>query len=115
MTAVTPFEDRSLDELVSTASSEPVIDLVAESRLAELLLDGDAEALDRLVRASLRIAIDEAIRNRGLGEPQEGLVRRAAHALMEAAHSYDPGRHGRFSIYARRAVRQALRRTSAPS
>jgi DNA-directed RNA polymerase specialized sigma subunit len=108
------LDDAPIDELVSTASSEPIIDYLSEAKLVELLTAGHSDALDRLVRSNLRIAVDEAIRNRGLGERQEWLVRRAAHALMESAGSYDPLQHGRFSHYARRAVRRAIR-TVQPS
>ena len=103
------LDDAPIDVLVSSASAEPVIDHVSESRLAELFTAGHSDALDRLVRSNLRIAIDEAIRNRGLGERQEWLVRRAAQALVESAGTYDPQQHGRFSHYARRAVRRAIR------
>jgi len=96
-------------ELVTTASSEPVIDHLSESRLAEMMVDGHADALQTLLRANLRIAIDEAIRCRGRGEPQAVMVRRGLRALVGAAEGYRPDEHGAFSAHVRGAVRVALR------
>jgi DNA-directed RNA polymerase sigma subunit (sigma70/sigma32) len=101
-------------ELVVTASTEPVIDHSYEARLAELLVEGHCEVRQTLVRCNLRVAIDEAIRHRGLGESQARMVRRGVRALVEAAETYRPAAHGPFSDYVRSAVRSAIR-GSAPS
>jgi DNA-directed RNA polymerase sigma subunit (sigma70/sigma32) len=98
----------SLDELVTTASREPVLDEQGEATLAGRWRDGDPAALERLVMGNLRIAVDEAIRNRGLGFSQQRLVRRGVAVLMDAASDYDPDRDGPFSSFARLRVRSAL-------
>lgn len=98
----------SVGELVSTASMEPVLDAALEAELARRVSDGDTEALERLVMGNLRVAVDEAIRNRGLGQPQRALVRRGVGVLIEAARMYDPDRHGSFSHFASERVRRAL-------
>jgi DNA-directed RNA polymerase specialized sigma subunit len=101
--------DVSLADLVTTASCEPVIDETSESLLIESCREGHTGALEKLIRANLRIVIDEAIRERGLGERQADMVRRGLQALVESADRYDPSRDGSFSAYARGAVRNAIR------
>lgn len=98
----------SLGELVAMASAAPVLDARTEALLAGRAAAGDTEALEKLVRMTLRFAIDEAIRNRGLGSPQRDLVRKGVQTLVEAARRYDPARHGSFARFARGEVRRAL-------
>jgi RNA polymerase sigma-32 factor len=105
------FEHLSIDDLVSTASDQPVLADEVERGLVQRMRDGDVGAAEELVLGHLRIAIDEAIRTRGLGLPQRDLVRLGVRALVEAARSYDPDEHGRFSHHARSQVRRVLRRS----
>ena len=100
--------DAPVGELVDTASREPLLDDEHESALIRRVREGDSEALERLVMSNLRVAVDEAIRNRGLGQSQRMLVRRGISVLVEAARTYDPDRHGPFSGYASRRVRSTL-------
>ena len=107
-------EELSVADLVVAASSAPLIDDRSESLLAERFRTGNAAALETLVRCNLRIAVDEAIRNRGLGTSQAELVRAGTRALVESARSFDPKRHESFAGHARAAVRHAItRRLSA--
>lgn len=101
-----------VEDLVFGASDVPVLDDAEEARLAVRCAAND-DARWELVRSHLRVAVDEAIRNRGLGARQDVLVREAARALVEAAPDYDPLRHGSFSSYARRIVRAAIGRAIA--
>ncbi|MEX2467744.1 MAG: hypothetical protein WD995_12610 [Gemmatimonadota bacterium] len=98
----------SLDELVTTASLEPLLDERSEAVLARRVQDGDIDALERLVFGNLRVAVDEAIRNRGLGASQRDLIRSGIRVLMDAARVYEPELHGPFSRYARARVGRAL-------
>lgn len=105
---ISEFDELSLPDLVSMASDQPVLDYAHEDVLIRRAGQGDAEAMEQLVLQNLRIAIDEAIRTRGLGLPQTQLVRTGVRTLLDAASSYDPIRHGRFSAHARRHVRRAM-------
>jgi DNA-directed RNA polymerase sigma subunit (sigma70/sigma32) len=105
------FDQLSVGDLVSMASAQPVLAADAEARLIHRIQGGDAPAVEELVRGNLRIAIDEAIRVRGLGMPQRELVRAGIRALVEAAQSYDPAEHGPFSSHARLNVRQVMIRS----
>lgn len=110
MQAPTPsdFGKLSLGDLVWVASAQPVLEEDQEDDLIRRARAGDVSALDQLVLRTLRIAIDEAIRTRGLGEPQRRLIRQGVTTLLKTARLYDPIKDGRFSSYARNRVRHAI-------
>jgi len=109
-TAPSPMDLSSLSigSLVWMASSQPVLDESAEDQLIQRAGNGDRSALEELAMRNLRIVIDEAIRARGLGTPQDKLVRMGVKALVEAARTYDPERDDRFSRHLRLRVRSAF-------
>lgn len=111
MTSISPDEifATPVADLVARASESRVLDPSEEERLAARSASGQDDALETLVRAHLRIAVDEAIRNRGFGERQDRLARVGALALVQAAPDFDPDEHGSFAGYARRVVRRAIR------
>ena len=100
----------TVEELVIGASKEPVLDEEREAQLAAHFHARAEDVLTVLVRTHLRVAVDEAIRSRGLGLRQEILVREAARALLEAAPGYDPSTDGSFREYSRRVAREAIAR-----
>jgi DNA-directed RNA polymerase specialized sigma subunit len=55
------------------------------------------------------VAIDEAIRSRGWGQPQRKLVPMGVSTVVESVSSYDPRADGPFSMYVRTRVRRAMR------
>lgn len=101
--------EMSLGDLIAVASAQPVLDEHDEDTLIQSARAGDVEAREKLVMGNLRIAIDEAIRTRGLGLPQRKLVAMGVSTLFEAIRSYDPAAHGPFSSYVRARVRLAMR------
>ena len=98
----------SVGSLVWMASAQPVLDELTEDELIRGAREGDREALEQLAMRNLRVVIDEAIRFRGRGLPQQKLVRLGVNALVEAARYYDPATHGRFSTHVRARVRVAV-------
>lgn len=102
------FDQLSVGDLVSMASEQPLLSEEDEARLVLRIREGDESAVEELVVGHLRIAIDGAIRTRGLGLPQRELVRMGVRTLVEATRSYDPDEHGAFSNYARSSVRRAM-------
>jgi DNA-directed RNA polymerase sigma subunit (sigma70/sigma32) len=112
MLSLTDISSVPVKELVARASEQPVLDASDLERLVGSV-DSDTGARAELARAHLRLAVDEAIRNRGLGISQERLVREAATAVIEASNEYDPGRDGSFRRYARTRIRRALDRAMA--
>jgi len=102
------FDQLSVGDLVSIASEHPHLAADEEIGIVERLRAGDPDALEELVRGNLRIAIDEAIRTRGLGPSQLQLVRAGVRTLVEAAQSYDPAQDGSFAEHARLRVRRTM-------
>jgi DNA-directed RNA polymerase sigma subunit (sigma70/sigma32) len=105
------FDQMSVGDLVSMASTQPSMPEADEDDLVQRIRAGDAEAVQALVLGNLRIAIDGAIRTRGLGLPQRDLVRLGVRALVEAARTYDPSKQGRFCDHARACVREVMIRS----
>lgn len=109
MQMLTPAEITAVPvaDLIARASAGPMFDPGEQARLERSVTD-DGRARIALVHGHLRVAVDEAIRCRGLGRPQEHLVRAAAIALVEAAAAFDPNAHGSFERHARLAIRRAI-------
>ena len=116
-TAPSPMDLSSLSigSLVWMASSQPVLDEASEDELIDRAKSGDRSALEQLAMGNLRIVIDEAIRSRGLGTPQDRLVRVGVKALVEAVRTYDPERDDRFSRHLRLRVRSAFQEATSVS
>ncbi len=116
-TAPSPMDLSSLSigSLVWMASAQPVLDESTEDRLIQRAGNGDRSALEELAMSNLRIVIDEAIRSRGLGTPQDRLVRVGVKALIEAVRTYDPERDDRFSRHLRLRVRSAFQEATSVS
>jgi DNA-directed RNA polymerase sigma subunit (sigma70/sigma32) len=106
--AAADLSSMSIGSLVWMASAQPVLDDATEDELIRRAAEGDRAALEQLAMSNLRIVIDEAIRARGLGTPQDKLVRLGVGALVEAVRCYDPERHDRFSRHLRLRVRAAF-------
>jgi DNA-directed RNA polymerase sigma subunit (sigma70/sigma32) len=98
----------SIGSLVWMASAQPVLDEATEDQLSNRAREGDRSAIEQLAMANLRVVIDEAIRARGLGTPQDKLVRVGVRALIDAVRHYDPSASDRFSTHVRARVRSAL-------
>jgi DNA-directed RNA polymerase sigma subunit (sigma70/sigma32) len=105
------FEQLSVGDLVSMASAQPLLAEEDQAGLLQRIRAGDSAAIEELVLGNLRIAIDEAIRTRGLGRSQRELVRMGVRTLVEVAQAYDPARHGPFVRHARSSVRAAMIRS----
>ena len=85
------------------------LDEKEEAALTRALRDGESDAIERLALGTLRIAVDEAIRTRGLGLRQGDLVRLGVSALVGAMRTYDPTGTERFSEHVRARIRRVLR------
>jgi len=104
----------SLPELVRAASNAPLLDPEEDRRLAREAREGQDEALDSLVKAHLRLVVDEAIRHRDHFVRTGDLVSRGLKGLHWAAPRFDPEVHESFWTYARQAVRAEIRKTDRP-
>lgn len=86
-----------------------MLDAETETELARAWRDRrDADALHRLIRAYLRLAISMAGKFRRAGLTHSDLIQEASLGLMKAADKFDPDRGVRFSTYAVWWIRAAL-------
>jgi len=104
--------DGSLDQYLKEISQYPLIDREEEVRLAERIRNGDAEALDKLVRSNLRFVVTVAKRYQNQGVLLSDLINEGNLGLIRAAHKFDGTKGIKFISYAvwwiRQAVLQAL-------
>ena len=84
-----------------TAMKAELLDAETELQLAYAWRDRrDEEALHRLIKAYMRLAISMASKFRRYGAPMNDLIQEAGLGLMKAADKFDPDRGVRFSTYA---------------
>lgn len=95
--------------MTRTAMREEMLDADTELALAMAWRDKrDAQALHRLIRAYMRLAISMAGKFRRSGVSQSDLQQEAMLGLMKAADKFDPDRGVRFSTYAVWWIRAGL-------
>lgn len=95
-----------LDEIGAT----PLLSEDEERRLSQRVKAGDGRALDKLVRANLRLVVSVARQYRGRGLSMDDLVGEGNIGLMKAAAKFDGERGLRFAGYAPVFVRRQIER-----
>ena len=98
----------TLKRYLQEISRIPGIDADMEKVLGARALDGDRDAMKRLVEANLRFVVSFSKRYRGCGLSFLDLINEGNIGLMEAAKRYDPKKDVRFLTYAVWWVRQAI-------
>ena len=87
--------------MIRQAMKAEMLDVETEQALARAWRDErDHRALDRLIRAYMRLAISMAGKFKRAGVNHNDLVQEAMLGLMKAADRFDPDRGVRFSTYA---------------
>ena len=90
--------DRALSRKAMKAE---LLDAETELQLAYAWKNNrDEQALHRLIRAYMRLAISMASKFKRYGAPMSDLIQEACLVLMKAADKFDPDRGVRFSTYA---------------
>lgn len=106
----------ALDQYLREIRRYPTLPREEEVALAHRVRDGDAEALEALVRANLRFVVSVAKQFEHRGVPLDDLVSEGNLGLVRAAERFDETRGVRFLSYAvwwiRQGVIQALRAQS---
>src|SRR5260370_13464692 len=85
-----PADETQLDDYFREVAETPVLAPDEEIQLALRIEDGDPEAREHLVRANLRLVVDNARANTGKGLSLLKLLEEGTHALLVAVHAFDP-------------------------
>jgi len=75
--------------------------------------EGDAKAVETLVKANLKFVVKLANRHIGQGVPIDDLIQEGNMGLLEAAHRFKPGEGQRFINYAQLWIRKKLNESVA--
>ncbi len=105
---VTNRESYSLDKYLQEIAKTDLIDEDEEVRLAKLIKKGEADALNKLVKANLRFVVSVAkqYQNQGLSLPD--LINEGNMGLIKAAERFDETRGFKFISYAVWWIRQSI-------
>jgi len=91
----------------------PLLSAKDEIALAQLVEEGDEEAVQKLIRSNLRLVVHIAKRYLNRGLPMLDLIQEGNFGLMRAVQKYEWQRGFRFSTYATWWIRQAITRAIA--
>lgn len=98
----------SLERYLHEISRYALIDREEEAALARRIREGDAEALNDLVRANLRFVVSVAKKYQNQGVPLIDLINEGNVGLIRAAHKFDESKGIKFISYAVWWIRQAI-------
>lgn len=101
-------DSQSLDDYLREIGTYPLIDRAEEARLAPRIRDGDAEALDQLVRANLRFVVSFVKKYQNQGVSLADLINEGNLGLVRAAYRFDETKGVKFISYAVWWIRQAI-------
>jgi len=105
----TDFETRQGYALISRMNAVPALERAVEQALCRrYLADGDAQAKERVIAASMRHVVPLALRYRYYGVALPDLLALGCVALTGALDRFDPERGVRFATYASHWVRAEL-------
>jgi RNA polymerase primary sigma factor len=105
---VTNRDTQSLDKYLHEIGKEELLNAEEEVELARLIRKGDANALDKLIRANLRfvVSVSKQYQNQGLSLPD--LINEGNLGLIKAAQRFDETRGFKFISYAVWWIRQSI-------
>jgi RNA polymerase primary sigma factor len=105
---VTNRDTPSLDKYLHEIGKEELITAEEEVELARNIKNGDADALDKLIKANLRfvVSVSKQYQNQGLSLPD--LINEGNLGLIKAAQRFDETRGFKFISYAVWWIRQSI-------
>lgn len=105
---ITDRESRSLNSYMNEVRTYASVTADEEVDLANRISQGDAAALDRLVKANLRFVISVSKQYQGYGLTLQDLINEGNFGLIKAASRFDPSRGFKFISYAVWWIRQSI-------
>ncbi|MGQ9618087.1 MAG: sigma-70 family RNA polymerase sigma factor [Candidatus Aminicenantia bacterium] len=98
-----------LKKYLREISKIPPLSVAEEKELwRRYKMEGDKEALKKIIESSLKFVVNYAKKFRGMGLSFEDLINEGNLAMIEAALRFDPSRNVRFISYAVWWIRQAI-------
>jgi RNA polymerase primary sigma factor len=105
---ITDRESRSLNAYMNEVRTYHSVTVDEEVELAQRIAQGDAAALDKLVKANLRFVISVSKQYQGYGLTLQDLINEGNVGLIKAASRFDPSRGFKFISYAVWWIRQSI-------
>ena len=102
------FDSRNLKHYLEEIAKFPPLNEEEERKLGQRIRQGDAEALQTLIKSHLKFVVSYVKKYRGMGLSLLDLIDEGNVGLIEAAKRFDPTRNVRFISYAVWWVRQAI-------
>jgi RNA polymerase primary sigma factor len=105
---ITAREDRTLRAYLGELSGIDLLDAEMENTLSEKALQGDQEAVSRLVKGNLRFVVSIAKKYQNPDIPLADLISEGNLGLIEAAKRFDSTKGFKFISYAVWWIRQSI-------
>lgn len=105
---VTQRNSKSVDSYLHDISHIPLLSLDEESRLPQLIKQGDHAALERMVTGNLRFVVSVAKNYQNMGLELADLISAGNIGLLTAAEKFDPTMGFKFCSYAVWWIRQSI-------
>jgi RNA polymerase primary sigma factor len=102
--------DSTFRAYLRSISQEPLLTREEENELAVLIKQGDQAAIEKMVKANLRLVVKIARNYAGLGVPLMDLIAEGNIGLMKAVERFDPMKGGKMSTYGSWWIKQAIKR-----
>ena len=110
---ITNRDSKAVERYLHEIAREDMINAEEEVRLAKLIKEGNADALERLVKANLRFVVSVAKQYQNLGLSLEDLINEGNLGLIKAAIKFDETRGFKFISYAVWWIRQSILQAAA--
>lgn len=105
---ITQRDTQSLEKYLQEISKEKLLTSEEEVKLARLIKQGDADALEKLVKANLRFVVSVAKQYQNQGLPLSDLINEGNLGLIKSAEKFDETKGFKFISYAVWWIRQSI-------